>query len=132
MQGLTIRQLMKLSRILKKMGFKINLTDYIFGEKFDKQLKEMESTLTNKKDNVFINIVVFFIENMYLAENELIELLSDINKKSIKEIESYSTDELINNIQTVVCMALPKNYQMMANITIEKYKKKIISMMKDD
>jgi hypothetical protein len=125
MQALNMRQLMKLSFILKKMGIKNNLTDYLFGADFDKLLKDMKATKINRQDNVFINIVVFFIENMYLAEREIMSLLAEINDVSIKEISNYDIDDLLISINKLIYGALPKNYRILAMTTIENYKKKI-------
>lgn len=132
MEALTMRQLMKLSFILKKMGLKNNLTDYLFGADFDKLLKEMKATKINRQDNVYINIVVFFIENMYLAEREIMQLLSEINEVSVKEVSNYGIDDLLACINKLVYGALPANYRVLAMTTLDNYKKKIAQIFQQN
>lgn len=131
MEALKIRQLFKLSRILYKMGLKVNLTDFIFGEKFDKQLKEMDSTISNKQDLVYINIITFIMENMYKAENELISLFSELNNVDVKEVEKYTIDEFLVCIDKLVKCALPKNYRIIAEFALKHYKKKILQILQN-
>lgn len=131
MDALKIRQLFKLSNILNKMGLRVNLTDFIFGEGFDKQLKEMDSTIKDKQDLVYINIVTFIMENMYKVENELITLFAELENKSIKEIEKYTIDEFLVCIDKLIKCSLPKNYRIIAEFALKHYKKKIVQMFQN-
>lgn len=128
MEALNIRQLMSLSKILKKMGLRFNLTDWIFGEKFNDQIKTMDSNST-KQDLVYVNIVVFIMENMFLAEKEIYQLFAEINKTTIEKVRNYTIDELLISIDNLIKGALPKNYRAIAELALNVYKKKIIKIL---
>lgn len=129
MEQLNFTQLIKLSKILKKMGFKINLTDFLFGNKFDAMLKAMDCSFEDKKSMIFTNLGIFFIENIYLAENDVYELIASIESKNIDEVKKYTIDEILPAVMNIIVGSFPKTVNQMISINIDEFKKKMLQVI---
>lgn len=130
-QALNLNQLFKLTKVLKKMGLKYNLTDFIFGDKFDQQLKKMNVTAKDKKNVIFVNILVFFLENMHLAQNEIYDLIADYKKINVKVVSNYTIDDFLPILFELITGSFPKNMNVLVMANIEQFKKKIFSMVRE-
>jgi hypothetical protein len=130
MEKLNFQQLILLSKILKKMGLKNNLTNFIFGNDFDSLLKSMDCNAEDKHNMIFINIATFFIENMHLAENEIYNLMADVNNLKIEDIKKYTIDEIIPLIYKIMYGSFPNTINKMLMLNLEHFKKKIFFIIK--
>lgn len=122
---LNFQQLILLSKILKKMGLKNNLTNFIFGNDFDSLLKSMDCNTEDKQNMIFINIATFFIENMHLAENEIYNLMADVNNLKVEDIKKYNIDEIIPLIYKIMYGSFPNTISKMLMLNLEHFKKKM-------
>jgi hypothetical protein len=122
---LNFQQLILLSKILKKMGLKNNLTNFIFGNEFDSLLKSMNCNTEDKQNMIFINIATFFIENMHLAENDIYNLMADVNNLKVEDIKKYNIDEIIPLIYKIMYGSFPNTIGKMLMLNLEHFKKKM-------
>jgi hypothetical protein len=122
---LNFQQLILLSKILKKMGLKNNLTNFIFGNEFDSLLKSMNCNTEDKQNMIFINVATFFIENMHLAENDIYNLMADVNNLKVEDIKKYNIDEIIPLIYRIMYGSFPNTIGKMLMLNLEHFKKKM-------
>lgn len=96
---LKTRDIFKLSKIVKKIG----LTNVIKNKKESFKLNE-NATKEDRQiqnENFGIEIMLFVVENIYLAENEIIELIAELGNSTIKEVEELSIKEIKDIVKTI-------------------------------
>lgn len=94
LRELITKDIFKMSKILKKMGLKINIE----GEKvIDENGKEEIKIKSQKQMGLEFVLTVF--ENLHLAENEVNEFLSDMANMTVEEFEKLPVAKTLEIIK---------------------------------
>lgn len=98
---LKTRDIFKLSKIVKKIG----LGEVIKNKKdqFKQDQKNISEEQKNiQNENFGIELIMYVVENIYLAENELIELIAELGNCKIEEVEELSIKEIKDIVIKIV------------------------------
>lgn len=88
MRKLQAKDMFKLSAIIDKMGFKINALD--------------ENGIVKPQAEVGMEMFQFIISKIYLAQDEIIDLIADLTQKSKDEVEQQSPKEIIDTVKEIL------------------------------
>lgn len=88
MKKLAAKDLFKLSKIVRKMGIKISVTD--------------ENGVRKSQEQIGADFILGIISSIDLAQDEIIALIAELEDKSIEEIENQSPKELFEQIKSLM------------------------------